>query len=285
MPAAHCYKEAFRKATGVSLTIAPPTVTQGRLGFGKGENVFCTLVSRTPVGCKACLQTEVRAMEGAAKKQTAQQVYCFAGLTIVAVPVVVEKQHVATLLCGQVFRREPTQRDFSLVVRMLGEGLDAETEKKARRAYFETPVVTVERFQSILQLLTMFAQHLAEIAGRHALAWSGEEPRPVVLAKEFVQAHADQELTLAQVAEHAHVSPFYFCKLFKKITGMTLTKYVTRIRIEKAKKLLLDPLARIGEIAFAAGFGSIPHFNSLFHRYVGMAPSRYRTESRSQLKR
>ena len=83
----------------------------------------------------------------------------------------------------------------------------------------------------------------------------------------------EEPITLAQVVEHVNVSRFYFCKLFKKATGMTLTEYVSRIRVEKAKTLLVDPSLRISEIVFSAGFGSIPQFNSVFKRIVGMPPT------------
>jgi AraC-like DNA-binding protein len=73
-----------------------------------------------------------------------------------------------------------------------------------------------------------------------------------------------------------NVSRFYFCKLFKKATGMTLTEYVSRVRVEKAKELLVDPALRVSEVVYAAGFGSIPRFNSVFKRYVGMPPTEYR---------
>jgi AraC-like DNA-binding protein/ligand-binding sensor protein len=285
LPVARDYEAAFRKATGVSLMIVPADGTRQRGPFGGGQNPFCALVSQTPEGCKACVETESVALQRAALKQTPQQIYCYAGLTVVAVPVLIGGQHVATLLSGQVLRREPTQRDFAMVAKMLGDGLSAEAEKKARQAYFATPVVTAERFQAIVELLTVFAQQLAESATRHVMAWSSDEPRPVALAKEFVQAHAEEELTLAQVAQRAHVSGYYFCKLFKKTTGMTLTEYIARVRIEKAKTMLLDPLARISEIGYAAGFGSIPQFNNLFKRYVGMAPSQYRSGARTELSR
>lgn len=285
LPVARDYEAAFRKATGVSLTIVPADGTHRSGVFGAGQNPFCVVVSQTPEGCKACGEAESVVLQRAALKQASQQVHCYAGLTIVAVPVLIGGQHVATLLSGQVLRREPTQRDFAIVANMMGDGLSAEAEKRARQAYFATPVVTAERFQAIVELLTVFAQQLAESATRHIMAWSGDEPRPVALAKEFVQTHAEEELTLAQVAQSAHVSAYYFCKLFKKNTGMTLTEYVARVRIEKAKTLLLDPLARVSEVGYAAGFGSIPQFNSLFKRYVGMAPSRYRSTVRTELSR
>jgi len=201
---------------------------------------------------------------------------------VVAVPVKVKGLHIATFLSGQVLRREPSQRDFALVMKMLGDGLNANSVRKARQAYFATPVVTAERFQSIVKLLALFAQQLGETASHQAMAPAPAEPRPVALAKEFLHAHTDQEMTLAQVAQHAHVSPFYFCKLFKKTTGMTFTEYLARLRIEKAKTLLKDPLSRVSEIVYAAGFGSIPQFNSLFKRYVGVPPRQYRQLAQTQ---
>jgi transcriptional regulator GlxA family with amidase domain len=63
---------------------------------------------------------------------------------------------------------------------------------------------------------------------------------------------------------------------------MTLTEYVARVRVEKAKALLGDPSRRISEVVFAAGFGSIPRFNSVFKRQVGMAPTEYRASLRTQ---
>ena len=283
LPLVQYYETAFRKATGVSLRLTPPGEPDKRFSLGSIQNPFCVLVSRTPAGCEACLAAETRARQSVAGKLVPQQTYCFAGLTIVAVPVVIGGRHVATLLSGQVLRREPTQRDFTMVVKMVGGGQNGDWEKKARRAYFETPVVTAERFQAIIQLLTMFAQYLADYAGRYVIASGSEEPRAVATAKEFVQSHAEEPVTLARVAQHARVSPFYFCKLFKKTTGMTLTEYVAHVRVEKAKTLLLDPSTRVSEVVYASGFGSIPHFNSVFKRLVGMPPTQYRESLRSQL--
>jgi AraC-like DNA-binding protein len=202
-------------------------------------------------------------------------------LTVVAVPVLIGGVHLATLMSGQVFRREPTQRDFSMVMKMLGGAPDSEWEKKARKAYLETPVITTDRFQAIVQLLNVFAQHLADIGSRQALACSEAEPHVVAHAKQFVQSHAEEPITLGQVVQHVHVSRFYFCKLFKKATGMTLTEYVARVRVEKAKALLSDPTLRISEVVYAAGFGSIPQFNSIFKRHVGMPPTEYRATLRA----
>jgi AraC-like DNA-binding protein/ligand-binding sensor protein len=281
LPVVQYYEAAFRKATGVSLKVVSPDEAAASMSFGPLDNAFCSLVASTPQGCAACVETEARARRSAAIKRVPQQLHCHAGLTVMAVPVVAGGRHVATLLSGQVFRREPTQRDFNLVVKMIGGGLNGDWEKKARKAYFETPVVTVDQCQAIIQLLNVFAQYLADFASRHAIARSETEPTAVANAKQFIQSHAEEPITLAQVVQHVNVSRFYFCKLFKKATGMTLTEYVSRVRVEKAKELLVDPSLRVSEVVYAAGFGSIPRFNSVFKRQVGMPPTEYRAALRS----
>lgn len=283
LPVVQYYEAAFRKATGVSLKVVPPEGPMQGLDFMTSGNPFCALVACTPAGCAACFETEERAQRSTARKRTQQQVYCYAGLTVVAVPVLVHSRHVATLMSGQVFRREPTERDFLMVLKMLGGGLNGDWVKKARQAYFDTPVITPDRLQAAMQLLNVFAQYLADFANRHAIATSEAEPNAVANAKQFVQSHVEEPITLTQVVDHVHVSRFYFCKLFKKATGMTLTEYVARVRVEKAKSLLVDPSLRISEVVFAAGFGSIPRFNSVFKHYVGMAPTEYRATLRAPM--
>ncbi len=278
LPAVEFYETAFRKATGASLRLVPPEPAEKRLAFGPAANPFCALVA-----CEACRQAEARAQRLAARKLAPQQIHCFAGLTVVAVPVVIGGRHVATLVSGQVFRREPTQRDFAMVAKMLRGGLDGNWERKARRAYFETPVVTAERFQAVTELVNVFARYLADYVSRSAIACSVEDPSAVASAKEFVQSHSEKPVTLSQVARHVHISPFYFCKLFKKATGITLTEYVAHVRVEKAKALLVDPALRISDVVFAAGFGSVPRFNSVFKRYVGMPATQYRATLRAPL--
>jgi AraC-like DNA-binding protein len=283
LPVIAFYEAAFSKATGVPLKVVAPDEPDRRLCFGSEENAFCASISGTGAGCAACLESQTRVQRMVARTLKPQQISCFAGLTDVAVPVLVGGRHVATMMSGQVFRREPTERDFRLIASMVNLSAGSDAEQRARAAYFATPVVTADRFQAIIQLLNMFAQYLAEFAGRQTIANSEVEPTAVASAKQFVQDHAEEPISLEQVVQHVGVSRFYFCKLFKKATGMTLTEYVARVRVERAKTLLVNPSLRISEVVFAAGFGSIPRFNSVFRQYVGMPPTEYRLTLRSSL--
>jgi ligand-binding sensor protein len=111
------------------------------------QNAFCHLVASTPAGCQACWETHVRAQHIVAGSLVSQKIHCFAGLTVVAVPVVVGGVHTATLLSGQVFREQPTADHFLRVVRRLNGGASSDWAEQARKAYFETPVVSAERFE------------------------------------------------------------------------------------------------------------------------------------------
>ena len=284
LPLVARYEEAFRKATGVALKLLPPDEIQQRVGYRQVENAFCALVGSTPAGCEACQETQKRLRRSAAKELVPQQVYCFAGLTDIAIPVMVGRRHVATLLSGQIFRRKPNAADFEKVIKKLGAEKDLKWQKKARKAFFQTPVISADNIQAAIQLLSVFARHLPEDAGRHLkLSRADVEPSAVSIAKEFIESNSHENLTLDQVLQHVHVSRFHFCKIFKKTTGITFTEYVARIRVAKAKSLLLDPTLRVSEIVFTSGFGSIPQFNSVFKRLVGLSPTEYRAQLRESI--
>ena len=128
----------------------------------------------------------------------------------------------------------------------------------------------------MLRLLETFAAHLSSLANQIAVQQNHAEPIAIRRAKEFIQEHKESDLSLSQVAKAVNISVFYFCKMFKKVTGLNFTEYLSRVRIEKAKNLLLNPNLRVSEIAFNVGFQSLTHFNRVFHKIVGQSPTVYR---------
>src|SRR5258708_7112399 len=110
-----------------------------------------------------------------------------------------------------------------------------------------------------------------------SLQQNNAEPPVISKAKQYIEEHYAEELSLGQVAA-VHTSVFYFCKLFKRATGLNYTEFVSRIRAEKAKNLLLNPNLRVSEIAYEVGFQSLTHFNRIFKKIVGQSPTDYRTQ-------
>lgn len=93
---------------------------------------------------------------------------------------------------------------------------------------------------------------------------------------EYVEAHLDRDLRLAQLATVACMSPYHFARLFRRSTGMPPCRFVTWKRIECAIALLAAPDLSVARIARIVGFRTSSHFTTVFRRMTGIPPSTYR---------
>jgi AraC-like DNA-binding protein len=128
----------------------------------------------------------------------------------------------------------------------------------------------------MVRLLKVFAEHLGAVSNQVLLREEHADSPMVARAKDFIERGHAEDLSLPQVSRAVNTSTFYFCKMFKKATGLTFTEYLGRVRIEKARERLLNPHARISEIAFDIGFQSLSQFNRVFKRITGLSPTEYR---------
>lgn len=99
---------------------------------------------------------------------------------------------------------------------------------------------------------------------------------------EYIHAHLDQELGLAELAAIAHLSPYYFTRLFKQSTGVTPHQFVIRCRVERAKALLLAGKGSIAEIAQQVGFANQAHLNVHIKRLLGVTPKTILEQRKNQ---
>lgn len=83
---------------------------------------------------------------------------------------------------------------------------------------------------------------------------------------------------MAEVAKHFFVSPSYFCKIFKQYTQKTFTRFLTEVRIQKAKELMHDPQYKLYEIAEAVGYKNFQYFSTMFKEVEGISPSQYKNQ-------
>jgi two-component system response regulator YesN len=113
-----------------------------------------------------------------------------------------------------------------------------------------------------------------QAAYRAALARRTVESRIVVLAKRFVRENfADPALCLGNAAARAGVSKNHLSWEFARETGETLTEYISRVRIEEAKRLFSTTPLKVYEVAEKVGFGNVEHFSRVFKKLAGASPS------------
>lgn len=103
-----------------------------------------------------------------------------------------------------------------------------------------------------------------------------EAGRPVRIAKQYVMQHFHEPITLEAVCEAVGFSASYFSVLFKKETGEGFAKYLTRVRMDEAKRLLRETNLSVAEICEKVGYSDRKHFTHTFHKTAGLNPAEYR---------
>ncbi|WNR46288.1 response regulator [Paenibacillus roseipurpureus] len=95
-------------------------------------------------------------------------------------------------------------------------------------------------------------------------------------AKDYIEAnYGDTELQLDQIAQQVYINPSYLRAVFKKEIGMTVTDYVTHVRMHKAKELLGKGNIRLSDIAEQIGVSDPSYFSKSFKKFFGYSPSEY----------
>jgi AraC-like DNA-binding protein len=270
------YERAYTEATGMPVTLRPVETWQLPLHGKRRENPFCAMLAGKSHACGACLQMQEKLAQNAMGQPATMT--CAYGLCETAVPVKLGLQTIGFLQTGQVMDQKPTPASFKRAAGQAAKlGVDIDNPE-AREAYFQTPVVSQKKLGAVATLLAIFAEHLSIKSNQIAVQQAHDEPPVITKAKKFIEEHHTEELSLGQVAQAVHTSIFYFCKLFRKVTGTTFTEFVSRTRLEKAKNLLLNPNLRVSEIAYEVGFQSLTHFNRTFKSIVGQSPTEYREQ-------
>jgi two-component system response regulator YesN len=96
------------------------------------------------------------------------------------------------------------------------------------------------------------------------------------IKKYIMNNYANNQLSIQSIATYAYLSQTYLCACFKKATGKTINGFITELRIEKAKELILDRKIKLYEVSTHIGFSDANYFSTLFKKYVGLTPSEFR---------
>jgi AraC-like DNA-binding protein len=108
------------------------------------------------------------------------------------------------------------------------------------------------------------------------LSRAGLVDRRIRLAVELMHAHMHRDLPLEEIARAAHLSPFHFARLFKKLTGAAPHAYLASLRAARAQALLAETDLPVTEIGARVGYMSSSHFARAFRQATGISPRAYR---------
>ncbi|WP_337102477.1 response regulator transcription factor [Paenibacillus sp. YIM B09110] len=93
----------------------------------------------------------------------------------------------------------------------------------------------------------------------------------------YIAEHLNKDLSLAILGDAVYLNPSYLSNLYKTSTGRNISDYITELRVERAKKLLVESHAKVQDIALAVGFDTAGYFTRFFKRHVGVTPQEFRS--------
>ncbi|WP_169081356.1 response regulator [Paenibacillus sp. PL91] len=121
-------------------------------------------------------------------------------------------------------------------------------------------------------ILSVFQEHLQRIETA-----TDDHCRKVIEdVQTLIQMEYGSDIGVDYLAKRVFLSPSYLSFLFKKSTGQSLVKYITAVRMERAKELLRDSTIKVVDIASRVGFANTSYFNLMFKQYNGLTPVQYR---------
>jgi AraC-like DNA-binding protein/ligand-binding sensor protein len=267
------YEGVFTKATGLALALRPLDYWQLEHQGKKNQNPFCALLAERPKSLAVCLEAHQEMIDHTG--ELPHTVTCPFGLTETAVPVKLGTKIIGYLRIGQILRHMPVKADTSKVAREL-ERCGIRFTGKIRKTWERNPLIPPEKYNAIVRLLVFFAEQLSALTNQLVLERQNTEPPLVQRAREYIDKHKMEPLSLSAVAQAAGASVFHFCKVFRKSTGLKFTDYVARVRLEDARTKLLNPNRRVSEVAYDVGFQSLTQFNRMFKRVFGQSPTEFR---------
>jgi len=137
--------------------------------------------------------------------------------------------------------------------------------------------------QLVMLLKKLCAELDAENGSRAGAEDAGDDQQPnaphaaaLQRARAYIAERYARGLTLEQVAAHVGMAPTYFSRIFKQEQGCTFMQYLTRVRLEEARRLLRTTTLSIAEIGEAVGYHGASHLTAVFKQAEGISPGAYR---------
>lgn len=227
-----------------------------------------------------CQKCDARGGLEAVRSGQAYYYLCHAGLVDIAVPMMVEGVYVGAFMVGQALPTD--EREYVDVERMM-ERHETEqyiaSQPQWSMLYDRLPKFSLSRIKAVAGLL----DHFSELCTNHQLSCQMGSYHPKPLFRNLIQPsltyienHLDEKITLTKMAALCHVSPSYYSKLFASQKAGSLSAYVNRLKVERAKKRLRQTEMSVGHIGRELGFDDAGYFIKVFKKEVGMTPLAYR---------
>ena len=171
-------------------------------------------------------------------------------------------------------------RVFELLILLsrsaMDRGADETQVLRLNHAYFEI----IQSLKTLDELNIWLTAALDNFLG-YMLNFSGiKHTHTIAEIKAYIKENLGEKLTVDSIAGHVYLSKSYLSRIFKEVTGDSLTEFINHARIEKSMSLLADSSLSLAEISEMVGYEEQSYFSKVFKALTGCTPAKYRTQKR-----
>lgn len=279
---------------------------------------FCRLLHEVPQGLQRCVTCHSLLALAASGRGQVTEGRCHGGACVVASPVVgqnLSPKSEMVVISSCAFT-QPGRRQGLRITRKIALDLGIDPVK-LRHAYDSLPGLSAEKLKIVGEIVDTAAATLAEaLHGRlpgGAAVENGEQAQGIEIklssalrevhepafrrvagstqatlvdvVQSVVSSNPQLQVTVADIARAAHITPNHFSLVFRRQTGLTFSEFLAEKRFERATERLRDLTLSIAEVARQSGFTDPNYFAKVFHKRTGLSPREWRLQKRAAVKR
>lgn len=259
----------FYRITNIRITVFDSELNE-LVSYPERCAEFCALIRETEHGRAACARCDREGCAAAARQGRMQIYRCHAGLTEAVAPLYVGKVLVGYLIFGHVFAYGSFEEGWAEVSRSCaGYPLDME---ELKRCCAQCPSVSKEYIKSAARILQATASYL--VLERMATL---REDSAAARLDAWLSGHYTESITAQLLCSTLNIGRSRLYKLSAQLYGCGVSQQITRLRMERARKLLVDcPDMSIAAIASECGYQDYNYFIAVFSRSFGQSPGAFR---------
>ena len=240
----------------------------------KHANPFCFRLHGTPGGWALCKRCNHRHIEIAKTQKQPLRYLCHAGLRELIVPITPDGEVIAFLVGGQVLDAPPTKKKWQRTHKAITSKSVNASHLEA--AFFRTSVVAPKAQHDLVELLELFANHIARTQHQMQLLEQSPAMQIAARAQSFIRNHLAEAICLEDIARACYTSTRNLNRVLTVEAGATAIVLIQQARVAHACEQLRQTKKPCKQIATECGFGSVQQFNRVFKQQKARTPLQWR---------
>lgn len=224
------------------------------------DRPVCRAIKKTPEGMASCARCRNTVQKAVTLRRKPIAGFCPNGVYEYCCPVIYNDWVICVVFVGNILTANPAQHK--------------KLEQRVNRELLETMETTFS-LEDCAETASIVASYITFLFDHYGIESKTFDPL-VENIKTYIRENLTCEISMEELAVVFNYTPKYLGRLFKARAGESVRQYCNRIKVIRAKAMLVETNLSVEQIAAEAGFGSMAYFDRVFHKMAGLSPQAYR---------